>query len=104
MAWSRKSIKFDEDDAKATWNSFKNEAAGAAVTLGTVFYLAKENGWVDTQLDMPAKVQALDDVHFMSFEGGKCWVFKEDFDPELNRSMLTRIGLGKLCITPSESC
>ena len=93
LAWSQKSIKFDQDDAEATWNSFNDQAAGDAVTLGTVFYLAKENGWVDTQRDMPEKVQALDNAHFMAIEGGKCWVFKEDFDPELDRSMLTRIGV-----------
>jgi hypothetical protein len=97
LAWSMKSTKFDEDDAEATWNSFKDQTAGAAVTLGSVFYLAKENGWVDTQRDMPDKVQALDDTHFVAIEGGKFWVFKEDFDPELNRSMLTRMGLEPFC-------
>ena len=97
LAWSRKSIKFDQDDAQATWHSFKDQATGAAVTLGTVFYLAKENGWVDTQRDMPDKVQALDDTHFVAMEGGKCWVFKEDFDPELNRSVLTRMGVEPFC-------
>ena len=93
LAWSKKSIKFDEDDAEATWHSFKDQATGNAVTLGTIYYLAKEKGWVDTQRAMPEKVQALDDTHFMALEGGKCWVFKEDFDPELNRNMLARIGV-----------
>ena len=93
LAWSKKSNKFDQDDAEATWHSFRDQATGNAVTLGTVYYLAKENGWVDTQRAMPDKVQALDDTHFMAIEGGKCWVFKEDFDPELNRNMLARIGV-----------
>lgn len=93
LEWSKMSIKFDEDDAEATWNSFKDSAPGAAVTLGTVFFLAKDNGWIDDRRDMPEKVQSLDDVHFMAFEGGKCWVFKEDYDQELGRAMLTRIAL-----------
>jgi hypothetical protein len=93
LAWSKKSAKFDEDDAEATWDSFKDQAAGAAVTLGTVFYLAKANGWVDTQRDMHDNVKALDDRHFMALEGGKSWVFKEDCDPELSRPVLTRMTL-----------
>ena len=93
MDWSRKSLKFDEDDADATWDSFNDIAPASAVTLGTVFYLAKENGWIDQQREMHEKVRALDDIHFVAFEGGKCWVFKEDFDQELNRPVLTRIAL-----------
>ncbi|OLP05555.1 hypothetical protein BLL52_3223 [Rhodoferax antarcticus ANT.BR] len=97
LTWSKKSTKFDEHDAEATWHSFKDQAVGASVTLGTVFYVAKENGWIDPQREMPDKVQALDDTHFVAFEGGKCWVFKEDFDPELNRSMLNRMGVEPFC-------
>ncbi|MEI6760132.1 MAG: DUF5906 domain-containing protein [Betaproteobacteria bacterium] len=93
LAWSKQSTKFDEDDALATWSSFKDQAPGTPVTLGTVFYLAKDHGWIDTQCNMPNKVQALDDVHFMAFEGGKSWVFKEDQDQELNRPVLTRMTL-----------
>jgi len=91
--WSKKSIKFDGDEAERTWGSFKDSASGTSVTLGTVFYLAKENGWVDTQRDMHDNVKAIDDRHFMAFEGGKTWVFKEDYDVELGRPMLTRIAL-----------
>ncbi|MBC7621482.1 MAG: PriCT-2 domain-containing protein [Candidatus Saccharibacteria bacterium] len=93
LAWSMKSIKFDADDAEATWSSFKDQATGAVVTLGSIFYLAKENGWIDIQPDMHEKVQALDDKHFMALEGGKSWVFKEDYDPELHRPVLTRMAL-----------
>jgi len=93
VEWSKRSVKFDEDDAERTWNSFKDTAPGSVVTLGTVFYLAKQNGWIDTQHTMQDKVQALDDVHFMALEGGKSWVFKEDHDQELNRPVLTRMTL-----------
>jgi hypothetical protein len=47
LAWSRKSAKFDLDDALKTWASFKNQAAGPPITLGTVFYMAEERGWND---------------------------------------------------------
>ncbi|MBC7618015.1 MAG: hypothetical protein H7293_03310, partial [Candidatus Saccharibacteria bacterium] len=76
-----------------TWASFKDQTTGAAVTLATVFYLARQHGWIDTQRDMHEKVQALDDKHFMALEGGKSWVFKEDYDPELHRPVLTRMAL-----------
>jgi len=93
VTWSKKSDKFDEDDAERTWNSFKDTVPEVPVTLGTIFFLAKENGWIDSVGIMHDAVRALDDKHFMAFEGGKSWVFKEDFDVELNRPVLTRLAL-----------
>lgn len=95
--WSMTSAKFDEDAIEATWNSFKNPSGREVVTLGTVFYMAKEFGWHDTQREMPTQLQELADTHFVAFEGSKCWVFKEDYEPELKRNVLTRIGMEPFC-------
>lgn len=43
-AWSKTSTKFDEDDAVATWDSLIPRTEDG-VTLGTIFHLAKQNGY-----------------------------------------------------------
>ena len=40
--WSKSSSKFDEKIQNTKWNSFK---PGRGITLGTLFDLAKDNGW-----------------------------------------------------------
>jgi hypothetical protein len=44
--WSKTSAKYDEDDAEATWSSFTHLAQGG-VSLGTIFHLAKQGGYVN---------------------------------------------------------
>jgi P4 family phage/plasmid primase-like protien len=43
--WSEQSEKFDAASQDRTWNSF-GVTDGEAITIGTVFYLAREAGWV----------------------------------------------------------
>jgi hypothetical protein len=44
--WSRTSSKFDSVDQDRTWRSFGRSCrTGSAVTLGTLFALAKQHGW-----------------------------------------------------------
>lgn len=44
--WSRQSVKYPGDRGIATqWNSFKPDKS-TAVTLGTLFHIAKQHGWV----------------------------------------------------------
>lgn len=42
--WSQRSAKFDADDQRKTWASFRDKSEG--VTLGTVYRLARESGWI----------------------------------------------------------
>jgi hypothetical protein len=91
LEWSKKSEKFDHDDAVATWESFDTSDRDGKVTLGTVFHLAKSAGWVDTQPKVPDFVAELNRDHFVALDGGKNWVCREDVDPELGRAYLNRI-------------
>ena len=70
LDWSRKSDKFDDDDAQYNWDSFKEHKSG--VTLGTIFWLAKEGGWTpeDNAATLIA-VAELNESHFISREGGE---------------------------------
>lgn len=43
LDWSRQADSFRESAALSAWRSFK----GAGVTMGTLFHLAKQNGWRD---------------------------------------------------------
>lgn len=88
VEWSQKSVKFDPDDAERTWNSFRDDFDGVPVTLGTVFFRAKENGWVDTFTPMAPEVEDLNRTHFVAYQGGTCLVFAEKFDHELDRFVL----------------
>ena len=90
LEWSVRSTKFDPVDADSTWESFSSQSdSDKQVTLGTVFYLAKENGWVD----VPDWLTEVNQTQFMAFESGKSWVFREEVDPELDRRVLNRYKL-----------
>jgi AAA domain/Primase C terminal 2 (PriCT-2) len=46
--WSRTCPeKYNESDQQRTWDSFRGPRAGASITLGTVFHLAREHGWIE---------------------------------------------------------
>ena len=47
-AWSRQSDRYKAADAKAVWRSIKQRNGG--ITIGTLYHMAKEHGWVG---DMP---------------------------------------------------
>lgn len=88
VAWSQKSTKFDANDAEITWNSFREEYEGNAITLGTLFHEAKSRGWADDMVQMPPEVEALNNTHFVAYQGGRCFVFAEKYDHELGRPTL----------------
>lgn len=90
--WSKKSAKYDPGDCDSTWNSIKDHPEGDAITLGSVFHYAKSHGWADEVPPMPKEVEELNATHFVATEGSKTWVFKEDFDHELGRQVLRRLG------------
>lgn len=43
--WSEQSDKFDEADQRHKWDGFKPAGNGKAVTLGSLFKLARDGGW-----------------------------------------------------------
>jgi putative DNA primase/helicase len=49
LDWSRKAANFDENAARVAWESFRQ----GKITIGTLFYLAKQSGW------QPGKYQKL---------------------------------------------
>ena len=50
--WSQRSEKYDPEDQARVWASIKREAAdGKVTTAGTIFKLARENGWNGLQTD-----------------------------------------------------
>ncbi|HRK40228.1 MAG TPA: PriCT-2 domain-containing protein [Burkholderiaceae bacterium] len=88
LEWSKKSDKFDSDDAEATWASFKDAPEADAITLGSVFYEAKKHGWADTFEPMHAEAERLNQSHFVAFSGGKNYVFAETYNHEMRREVL----------------
>lgn len=88
--WSKKSDKYDSDECDRAWSSFKDQPDDAAITLGSIYYHAKIHGWTDDAPAMPKEVEQLNATHFVAVAGGKTWVFKEDFNHELQRRELNR--------------
>ena len=55
-AWSSTSAKYDLDETARVWNAAHADHIGA----GTLFYLARQNGWVEPPEDMSAYLEAVD--------------------------------------------
>jgi hypothetical protein len=90
LDWSAKSDKFDPEDARYNWNSFKEREAG--VTLGTLFFLAKQGGWSpEGDLAAMMAVAEISETHFVSREGGKTIVFREAWEPGTSAVRLQRL-------------
>lgn len=91
LQWSKASKKYDEDAAISAWQSFKGKADG--VTLGTIFYLARQAGWTPTSIadDNAASVEELNADHFVARENGKTCVFREKHDETAGRKYLERM-------------
>lgn len=69
--WSKRSQKFGNSEQETAWNSFVGYA-GPAATLGTLFHLAKQNGWEEPA---PNEIAKLNARHFLIRNvGGKCLV------------------------------
>jgi len=62
MAWSAQSIKDDPKETGNTWKSFSNNHA-SLVTVGTLFHIAKTNGWQPSGLKKLSKIHSTDDAN-----------------------------------------
>jgi Protein of unknown function (DUF3631)/Bifunctional DNA primase/polymerase, N-terminal/Primase C terminal 2 (PriCT-2) len=52
--WSQSAPdKYDEQDQRATWESFDRGYAGPPITLGTLFHMARQGGWVPRPAHAP---------------------------------------------------
>jgi hypothetical protein len=83
LDWSRRSAKFELDDALKTWASFKHQTAGAKITLGSIFYMARELGWTDDAAasEVPQHIARINEHYFLAPQGGKTLIFHEGVDP-----------------------
>ena len=95
LDWSRTSKKFELDDALKTWASFKDQNAGAKVTLGSIFYMARELGWTDDTnvKQIPEHVARINEHYFLAPQGGKTLIFSEGLDPLDGRRTLQTMGI-----------
>jgi hypothetical protein len=86
--WSRSCPgKFDEEDCARTWGSFVGREPGHKVTVKTIYWLARQNGWQDTAQTW---VDELNTTYFVAHDGGTTSVFHETHDVELSRLVVRR--------------
>ena len=95
LDWSRKSEKFDLNDGLKTWASFKDETTGPKITVGTIYYMARERGWVDADLAAtpPPHIARVNQDHFLAPQAGKALIFKEGVDPLDGRQTLQAMSI-----------
>jgi hypothetical protein len=60
--WSAKSEKYNPDGIDSKWVSFENDHSNP-VTAGSIYHLAKENGWSAGQDEWPEPLPLPDDLH-----------------------------------------
>jgi len=60
LDYSSKSNKFDRIKAEKKWDSFRPSSIG----IGTIFHIARQNGWKDENLILPEKVKKKIDKSF----------------------------------------
>jgi len=81
--WSRSSVKFDERDQRKTWEGFPRRV-GPKVHLGTVFYRAKQNGWVSPPKTRTRTAKAAnDDQVDLGVEDAIALAFAEKYQGDL---------------------
>jgi hypothetical protein len=89
LEWSGRSSKFDLKQALKDWESFKDDTSGPKITVASIFYMAKECGWIDVGTDeVPAHIARLNTQYFVAPAGGKALIFKEGTDPLDGRETL----------------
>lgn len=95
-AWARSSPKYDDLAQEKNWRSLTPDGS---LTLGTVWHLAKEHGWREDK--SPVKrdrdtddIAELNRGHFLCEEGGRVFIFREDWDDLRRRHKLTRLNAG----------
>ena len=95
LEWSRRSNKFDVDAALETWASFQDQITGAKITLGSIFYMARELGWMDEAAanEAPEHIARINEHYFLAPQGGKTLIFNEGVDPLDGRRTRGAMGL-----------
>lgn len=83
LEWSSTSAKFEVNDALTTWSSLSRSDHEPKVTLGTVIYLARANGWTGepTANKPPEFVSRLNERYFVAPYGSSTLVFSEETSP-----------------------
>ncbi len=77
--WSRTSVKFGGRMRQA-WTSFE-DVQQKPVTIATVFYLAKKNGWASVSTRaLDAEIEILNETYFFA-TAGKAFVHEERVNP-----------------------
>lgn len=85
--WSKTSSKYDPATQDSSWNSLSQSGnAAGKITLGSLFHLAKQHGWVDSAV--PEHIKNFNAEYFVSNEGGRTRIFREEYDPILQRHRL----------------
>jgi hypothetical protein len=79
LDWSRKSAKFDLDDATKTWDGLKPRTDGKAITVASIYHDAKQAGW--TRSTVPDEIVELNEKFFLAHVGKSAMVFVETTDP-----------------------
>jgi hypothetical protein len=70
--WSQTSDKFDEGEQEKLWNSLSRGYDGKFISLGTLYFMAKEHGWEEPPPDDIAELNAR--YFLIGNIGGKCLV------------------------------
>lgn len=87
--WSKSSRKFDEEDSEYNWNTFKDRDDG--VRIGTLYYMARQNGWAPPpDVSHAADIAELNASQFVARENGKTIVWREVTDPKSGSVTLQR--------------
>lgn len=90
LTWSGTSPKFELHVALETWASLKNATTGPKITLGSIFYMARERGWIESvgADHLPMYITRINEHYFLAPFGGKTLIFKEGNDPVDGRQTL----------------
>ena len=95
LEWSERSPKFDEEVDRATWKSFKERESGPRITVASIFFKARQNGWRGSERDrLPDHIAKLNSDHFVAIQGGKTLVFKECVDPHTGERTIRAMSVG----------
>ncbi|MEP7316069.1 MAG: DUF5906 domain-containing protein [Sphingomicrobium sp.] len=82
LEWSQRSPKFVMADAVKQWQSMQPKQGDDAITLRSVYGLARKAGWKpEATTRIPAKIAELNLQHFVARYGGKVAVYCEMVDP-----------------------
>lgn len=86
------STKFDSTESVARWNGFKpKDSADKKITMRSIFYIAKQRGWIEPPGAEPTEIANLNSEYFLALDGGKAMLYREEVDPLVERNKLVRM-------------